>query len=119
MVMWIPSVTSPLIPADPSVFFEGAGLGVDRGNAESAAHAGDLSQLADVAGASHGADESVEGASDDTALLHFHGGLAHRLDHKGDGAVVHREIGDGKRDAFAVRLGHDDDELSGIGGLGE
>ena len=51
-------------------------------------------------------------------LLHLPGRLADRLDHQGDGALVAIEVGDGERNALAVLVEHDDDELPRLGGLG-
>jgi hypothetical protein len=45
--------------------------------------------------------------------LHRPGGLAHRLDDQRDGAPVAVVVGDGQRDALAVLVVHDDDELPG------
>ena len=38
---------------------------------------------------------------------------------QGDGAPLAVEIGDGQRDALAALVGHDDDELAGLGLAGD
>jgi hypothetical protein len=51
-------------------------------------------------------------------LLHLSRGLADRLDHQRDGAARAVEIRDRKRNALAMVIGHDDDELTRLGGAG-
>ncbi len=52
--------------------------------------------------------------ADPAVLLHLPGRLAHRLDHQRDRAPVAVEVGDRERDALAVLVRHDDDELAGL-----
>jgi hypothetical protein len=92
-------------------------LGIDRRHAQSAAHADNLLGVADPARHAHGPDHAVEQASSPADLLHFPGGLADRLHHQCDRAGGRVEIRDGQRDALAVLVGQDDDELARSGRL--
>ena len=69
-------------------------------------------ELADMARQPERPDE----VEDRVALAqahHFKGGLADRLDHHGDGAAVHIEIGHGERNAFAMLVDASHDKMSG------
>src|SRR6516225_5125988 len=95
----------------PALFMR-ARLRVDRSDAEPAADAHDLFGLADVARDAHRPDHRVKPRATAALLLHLARGLAHRLDDQRDRAALTVEIGDGERDALAVRVGHNDDELA-------
>ena len=62
----------------------------------------------------HRADHRAQIRADLAVLLHLPRGLADRLDDQRDRALGAVEIGDGERNALAVLVRHDDDELSGL-----
>ena len=95
-----------------AVLLEGAQLREDRGDAQAAADADDLSPEANVRGATHGAGEAEERGALEARRLHFPGGLSDGLDHEGDGPLLAVKIGDGERDSLAAFMGEDDDELA-------
>ena len=63
-----------------------------------------------------GPTRPYEPGADPAFLLHLARGLADRLDDQRDRAALAVEVGDGQRDALAVLVEHDDDELPGPGG---
>src|SRR5574341_217738 len=84
-----------------------------RRDAEAAADAQDFFRFPDMARDAHRADERMQMRADLADLLHLLGGLADRLDDEGDGSLGAVKIRERERDALALRVRHDDDELAG------
>jgi hypothetical protein len=146
MAALIPSVTRPLSPTEDdelvaalselglpedqilgpepddaddvgTTLFESSRLGIDWRHAQSATHADHLLGVADPARHAHGPDHAVEQASGPADLLHFPGRLADRLHDQCDRAGGRIKIRDRQRDALAMLVDQDDDELARSGRL--
>ena len=85
----------------------GAGLGKDRGDAQSAADANNLPGVAHMAGNPHRSSDAEKHAAWMANALHLLGRFSHRLNDKSHGSLVAVEIGNGQRDALAMLIGDD------------
>ena len=75
------------------------------------------SSPSDDARHAHRPDERVQPRSDLAGLLHLARGAADRLDHERDRSLARIEVGERERDALALGMRHDDDELPGPAAL--
>jgi len=95
---------------------EGAQLREDRRHAQPAAHQHHVAVTPDVLRQAQRADEVEHFVALGELVAHGAGGLAQGLHHHRDGAAPAVEVGHRQRDAFALLVQAQHDEMPGLGG---